>query len=334
MLLSFCNGKVPTEIDFFIKKNHELRILFLGGSITEGALSSRADYRYVNRVIQYLKSRYPGFDIKFINGGKGSTPSNIGHFINNDLIETFGADLVFLDYSVNDASDEIYIESYEGLVRNIFQNGGIPIPILFIRKDGSSAREIHEKIIDHYNLWSIDFFDPLTRITQTEEWEYYYADNVHPNDRGHELIALTILEAGLISYKNTYLSNDISEPLTKNRFQNIEYYAVNEIIFSEQENFSLVTGTKFDSILKSNGRSASLNTSIDADNIVLICEADRFSGELIINVDGTNYNYNTYKNIDIPIPYLIRLTNLGQGIHSVSVNAKDAQISIAGIGTF
>ena len=71
----------------------------IGGSITQGAAATRAEYRYADRVAKWWQDTFPQAQIEFINAGIGATGSYIGaHRVRDHLIKS-KPDFVISEYS-------------------------------------------------------------------------------------------------------------------------------------------------------------------------------------------------------------------------------------------
>ena len=55
-----------------------IRLGFLGGSITQGSLSTKPELCYAYRVYQWWKKNFPASEFVYINAGIGGTTSQFG----------------------------------------------------------------------------------------------------------------------------------------------------------------------------------------------------------------------------------------------------------------
>ena len=100
-------------------RGEKLTIGFLGGSITQGSLSSKPTLCYAYRVFDWWKQTFPQAEFTYVNAGIGGTTSHFGAArVQSDLL-AYAPDFVIVEYSVNDESNEHFEETYEGLVRTI-----------------------------------------------------------------------------------------------------------------------------------------------------------------------------------------------------------------------
>lgn len=329
LCLLFSCSEGDEEIEFFVDKK-SIKILFLGGSVTEGAGASSTNKRYTNLVIDQLRKIFPLKHIVGANRGVGSTPSVISCFLNDTFIEDFSPDLVFIDYSINDGNSDLFLESYEGLVRKIIQAGAIPIPLLLSRKNNTSARDIHLKIVDHYKLPIVDMNSVLIETSKNGKWSQFFIDDVHPNNNGHLLIASKILEVGLfniVEYDEMNLNND---PLTENQFETTNYIAAESIDLSGSINVVLSENERFNIVLSGRGKS-SINLLVEGENMALLFEKNPQNAQFVVTIDGIKYQVDAYANSSTPA---LRIwEDIGQGVHELKIETTKGGFELAGIGT-
>jgi len=218
-----------------------LTVGFFGGSITQGSLASKEEYNYAARVYRWLGSIFPEAVISFFNAGVGGTTSYFGTArAECDLISK-KPNLVIIDFSVNDNADPLHEETYEGLVRRILTAASEPAVVALGNaqyNDGKTAENIHKKICDHYHVPYVSIYDRIyKRINAGEfKWQDLSPDGLHPNDRGHALVANAI-ENVLGEYFYGALKKELDgekvfslpEPLTRNRFERTEIYRSDDL---------------------------------------------------------------------------------------------------------
>jgi lysophospholipase L1-like esterase len=168
-------------------------IAVIGGSITAGAAATSEEKRWGNRVAKWWERAFPETEIHFVNAGIGATGSNIGaHRAEQDLLR-YQPDFVVAEFGVNDPNTEFAAETLEGLTRQILKQPNSPAMMLLftMHRGGGNAQEWHSKIGLHYGLPMVSFRDALWPEIEAGrlKWEDVEADDVHPNDRGHEYCA-------------------------------------------------------------------------------------------------------------------------------------------------
>ena len=178
-------------------RGEKLTIGFLGGSITQGSLSSKPTLCYAYRVFDWWKQTFPQAEFTYVNAGIGGTTSHFGAArVQSDLL-AYEPDFVIVEYSVNDESNEHFEETYEGLVRTIYQSAKKPAMVLVhnvFYHNGGNAQLIHSRIGRHYELPCVSMQSTIYPKVVAGEIEnrQITPDDLHPNDQGHELVASVI----------------------------------------------------------------------------------------------------------------------------------------------
>ena len=90
----------------------ELTIGFLGGSITQGSLSTQPGNAYAFRVYQWFVDTFPQSKFHYVNGGIGGTSSHYGVARAVTDVLMYQPDFVVVDFSVNDLEVPFRQETY------------------------------------------------------------------------------------------------------------------------------------------------------------------------------------------------------------------------------
>lgn len=211
------------------RKKEPLTIGFIGGSITQGSLSSTPFTCYAYRVFEWWKTYFQNENLTYINAGIGATTSQFGVArVESDLLSN-APDVVFAEFSVNDEDNDLFMETYEGLIRTILASKSSPALFLFhnVQYDtGNNAGRIHSRVGYHYQVPMVSIKDSIYEELQkgTLLIEEITPDNLHPNDYGHELVAYVITKAletidNTETSKNGIIGTKLPEPITPNRFE-------------------------------------------------------------------------------------------------------------------
>ncbi len=180
-------------------EGERIRVAFLGGSITAGAAATTAEGCYAYLVYSWWKERFPDAEIEYINAGVGATTSKFGVARVQEDVLSKEPDIVFVEFSVNDSDDEVFREAFEGLIRTILLDPGEPAVFMFnnvLYDSGYNAERVHNEIGKYYDLpivsMKASIFEEIRngRIKNTD----ISADNLHPNDYGHRLVAGVICQ--------------------------------------------------------------------------------------------------------------------------------------------
>lgn len=171
-----------------------LVIGFLGGSITQGSLSSTPKTCYAYLVYEWWKKSFPNAEFSFVNGGIGGTTSHYGGARAWKDVLCYRPDIVTVDFSVNDDANEFFEETYEGMLRRLLAAPSAPAVVVLnnvFYDTGKNAQEYHNRIADHYGIPHVSIKDTI--FPDVESGKIVRADitpdNLHPNDKGHRLVA-------------------------------------------------------------------------------------------------------------------------------------------------
>lgn len=170
-----------------------LVIGFLGGSITQGSLSSTPKNCYAYLVYEWWKKSFPNAAFSFVNGGIGGTTSHYGGARAWKDVLCYRPDIVTVDFSVNDDANEFFEETYEGTLRRLLAAPSAPAVVVLnnvFYDTGKNAQDYHNRIADHYGIPHVSIKD--TVYPDVESGKIVRADitpdNLHPNDKGHRLV--------------------------------------------------------------------------------------------------------------------------------------------------
>lgn len=217
------------------KKGEAITTGFLGGSITQGSLSSSPETCYAYLVYSWWKKKFPEADITFLNAGIGGTTSQFGVSRVEDHVLKYKPDFVLVEFAVNDDNTEFFQETYEGLIRRICKDKSDPAVLLMNNvqyDEGKNAEEMHLAVAKAYDLPMVSMKStiwPEVEAGRIERSEIT-PDNLHPNDAGHELVARVITDF----LEKIYEEMDVEEsapfskgfpgPITANAYENSVRY--------------------------------------------------------------------------------------------------------------
>lgn len=191
------NQKRIMDVMAKAERGELLRIGFIGGSITQGSLSSAPEKCYAYLVYQWWCKTFPRAEFTYINAGIGGTTSQFGVArVDEDLLAK-KPDFVIVEFSVNDESTEHFMETYEGLIRRILSAEWKPAVMLVHNvyyHNGANAQLMHGQIARHYDLPAVSMQStiyPLVVAGKIKNREIT-PDDLHPNDVGHALVSSVI----------------------------------------------------------------------------------------------------------------------------------------------
>ena len=170
-----------------------------------------------------------------------------------------------VDFSVNDDANEFFEETYEGTLRRLLAAPSAPAVVVLnnvFYDTGKNAQEYHNRIADHYGIPHVSIKDTI--FPDVESGKIVRADitpdNLHPNDKGHRLVADEICrlldsikaegEEETIAGENiedksikTEASVLLPEPLTENAYEHSRLIQI-------QDNEAILDGFLVDPIEK------------------------------------------------------------------------------------
>lgn len=191
----------------------ELTIGFFGGSITQDSLATKHENCYAYRVFRWWEKAFPNAVFHYVNGGIGGTTSHYGvSRVVTDLL-MYQPDFVVVDFSVNDDPKKFFQETYEGLIRKILTWPSYPAVLLLNNvyyDTGVNAQEYHDAVRDWYHLPNVSIRDTVWQRMKAGELtrEEITPDGLHPNDKGHGLVAAEIIAC--LEQVKTHLWEDVS----------------------------------------------------------------------------------------------------------------------------
>lgn len=214
-----------------------VKVGFLGGSITQGSLSSTPETCYAYLVYKWWKEKFPQAQIEYINAGIGGTTSQFGvSRVEQHLLQK-KPDFILIEFAVNDDNNEFFRETYEGLIRKTYGDASAPAVLLMnnVRYDnGISAEDQHAAVARAYQLPMVSMKStilPPVKSGQIKNREIT-PDDLHPNDDGHALVAkvITTFLEKVYQDRNTeeadpdFNGKTLPDPITANEYENSVRY--------------------------------------------------------------------------------------------------------------
>lgn len=211
-------------------RGEPITVGFLGGSITQGSLSSVPETCYAYLVYRWWAEKFPQSKVTYLNAGIGGTTSQFGVArVEEDLL-CQKPDLVLMEFSVNDEANAHFQETYEGLVRRILKK----CPALLLMNNvcydtGVNAESVHVPVAAHYGLPCVSMKHTIFAALRRGEMQNrdITPDDLHPNDAGHALVAEGIchlLEKICAAPREPVQARELPAPITENRYENSVRY--------------------------------------------------------------------------------------------------------------
>ena len=166
-------------------------ICFLGDSITQGSAAEQSNNQYVNRFKTWWEENV-SYYVDVTNAGIGATDSYIGvHRVQKDVLD-LKPDIIFIEF-INDTDDFFYKTCMDSLVRKCMEQENNPAVVMIemTMDNGTSPQNVHSDIAKAYNVPVISYHDAIMPEIEagTIKWSDISPDNIHPNDKGHGILA-------------------------------------------------------------------------------------------------------------------------------------------------
>ncbi|MCI8871454.1 MAG: SGNH/GDSL hydrolase family protein [Lachnospiraceae bacterium] len=218
-------------------KGEALTIGFFGGSITQDCAATAHENCYAYRVFQWWEKTFPKAELHYVNGGIGGTTSHFGVSRAAADLLMYQPDLVVVDFSVNDEANEFFQETYEGLLRKILTWKSEPAVLLLnnvFYDTGKNAQEYHNAVGNWYHLPHVSIKDTVYRRMKSGMYtrEELTQDGLHPNDKGHELLAeelIAFFQKVLADIQSQEAEAPFPEPMTENAYEQAKRLTIREI---------------------------------------------------------------------------------------------------------
>lgn len=319
------------------QSGEQVTIGYLGGSITGGGSSSSEANRFVNLSAQYFSETFgTGNNVRFVNAGMAGTSSVVGNIRVDQDIFSKNADIIFIEFAVNDQGSERFQKSFESLVKKCLSQENEPAVavITLCQQDGSGNQDWMEKVAKNYQVPVISGRDAIMNGIKagTLSWgDYGSGDNIHPGNGGHKLIAEFIGYYYRQALRSENADSEYTIPTTK--VFGDEYSTAKLVDYSALQNLSTGSfnkGTNNSSypngFTNSKNGSNPLKFTVEGKGFMLLFQSNSNSsmGTVVIDVNGkkrevsSNLMY-TWGGLDADLGYYQETS----GKLDVSITMKD-----------
>lgn len=206
--ISFMDEKENARIEnvmMKIKAGKDVTVAALGGSITTGYASSPINEKsWAALTGKWFKQKAleNNCSLKFLNEGLSGTDSAFAAVRINDHIIKNNADLVILEFAMNDQwlEKQVRNRSYEGVIRQMMNNSERAVMALFVNErfgKQSGQQSEQEPICTHYHIPFVSWKDCMNKeYGGSPDWDKYFdgQEGVHPSNTGHAKIAEYIIQ--------------------------------------------------------------------------------------------------------------------------------------------
>lgn len=195
LLSTGTNGRLEKVLEK-LANGEDVKIGFIGGSVTEGAGAAKITESYADQVVTNLKAKYPSANISYVNAGLGGTPSALGIMrYERDIVDAFGGtpDLLFIEFSVNDYQEATDGRAFESLVRTALESSeDTAVALVFaVFKSKWNMQDVYIPMGDLYGLPMISIKDATKKPFENGKLtdEKFFSDEYHPTSYGHTIMA-------------------------------------------------------------------------------------------------------------------------------------------------
>lgn len=274
----------------------ELRIGFLGGSITEQS----SKHNYSDEFVAMIKDYYKDVELYVQNLGIGATCSTLGCLLAKEQLNK-DLDLLIVEYAVNDYTmdSSVRFQAREAILRIARNEIQCDVIIVYTYKEEMfeyyERGELPPSIVDfeilanHYHINSSNMgkaaFDQLQRgLLRYEEW---LPDGLHPEYRGSHVYASQLYEdfqSSLLLHEN----NNVIKAYQEN-FEYLERIAFADI----KKEGPWITKTTFDKwigdFLYTTSTTASLSFQTKARMVMMGTLFGTTMSDLEVSINGADF---------------------------------------------
>ena len=280
-----------------------LRVAFLGGSITWGACASdplKTSYRAL--VSAHMEQQFPNAHLRFIDAAIGGMPSKLAVFRMDRDVLPYKPDLVFVEYAVNDFEAADTQETMEGIVRKLHNscpNAAVVIVIIGSNYEyHTPAQAAHTELAKYYGLPVVDICAAVQeRIKKGLDTHSILFDGCHPNDRGYRLYTDVIVDRlTALQASHGPASPYPDKPLTQNRYETASIIELSKLpdLGGWRSDSPSVVGTWFDqqpsrwqsSAIAPTKDGAALEFDLECRALGLYYETTKEGGTLLLEADS------------------------------------------------
>jgi lysophospholipase L1-like esterase len=212
-----------------------------------GALATKPEKRWVNRVAEWFAKSFPGTDVQVYNAGIGATGSKFGALRLRKHLLCYCPDIVIVEYSINDSENAIAGKTFEGILRQLLNDKNNPAVIVLAMMNawGGNVEQKHLPLCRYYDIPMVSFrklFEDKIKSGNLAP-NLILADNVHPNDKGHKIASKLIIDvlekADTFSTDKNQSCSEIPVPLYTDKYENVDFYEAEEINPSKDKGWVL-----------------------------------------------------------------------------------------------
>ena len=338
--------------DVLQKKGAQLRVGYIGGSITQGALAEPIQNSFSNIIAPCMANIFNAKEVKLFNAGIGSTTSKYGAYRLQKNLLSKNLDVIFVDFAVNDLNNQDFAESYEGIVRQILNHGKVaPVLLFFTTENGDSSQSFQSKIGKYYGLPMISVKDAIIPdvIGGKVKWAEYSPDSVHPNNEGHNYIKKIICNHMQLQAKRPHIIDSIDPliPIYSKSWERAMLVSADELLVNKKNGFKLEKKGFDEPLWITNRPGSFISFAINSDRVDIIFRRSSKSSYVKITVDDKPPQELNINNLGGPSTNRLFLNLIGSDVrhgsnkHTIQIelleskgNGGNSEVIIEGFGIF
>ncbi len=328
-----------------LKNEKKLTIAFMGGSVTYGIGCNDLSKSFRIYVKDWLQKQFPDAAITEINAAYPSACSAYGVYAVDDFVIAKNADLVFLEYGVNDkyAKSRYTIEqvkaNYETILRKLYRADATCDVVALYTTDSTIATTAHteplyehaaaqEEVAKYYGIpsinmgWELVDRYALSKGIAAKKWATFFSDSVHATSTGNQGYGKIITEclssafsaakaSGVTTIKNktqpAAKSNDLS--------MNTKYVKADALRVSSAWKLSSDNGYP---VISTGTASADLTYTFVGTGISLFLDGTGWDIEFSVDGGKTQSTGTLTGYYHLPLPIVSGLSN---GEHTITIKA-------------
>ena len=283
-LLNMGNTKRIREKIAKAQSGEDVNIAYLGGSITAGGSSSTPQNCFAALSYQYFNETFGcGNNVHYINAGLAGTSSIVGNMRVNDEVFSKNADIIFIEFAVNDQDSTRFQKAFESLLKKCLTQENEPavVVVTLCTESGGSCQDYMTKAAKNYDVPVISGKNAIMGAIndRTMTWkDYGSGDNTHPGNGGHKLIAECIEYYFRQALRSENASDDFE--VASSSVYGSEYSNSRMIKYDEMKNLSLgswskgTTNRNYDGFTFSKNGNNPLKFTVEGKGIILMFQSN------------------------------------------------------------
>jgi len=173
-----------------------LTVAVIGGSITSGAKAGARERQWGYVLTEWFRHAFPKSKVEYVNAGVGATGSGYAVYRVEKDVCAKGADVVGVEFAVNDPDEPISTEYNEGLVRHLLASSKQPFvfQLSMVSKTRRNVQARHVPVSAHYDIPHFSYRDAFLPLFEAGKLTHrdLAKDELHPDEIGHPYMAALV----------------------------------------------------------------------------------------------------------------------------------------------